>query len=192
MIIGVTGTTGAGKDTLAHYLAGKGFCHISLSNLIREELAAKGIPLTRKNLQDYGTAKRKDLGLGVWAQKALSRMDIGKNYVITSIRNPGEVKTLANSGKLVLVAVDAPEKLRFARVADRIERSENDAATFADFKKAEARELESELAARQQMAECIAMAQFNIANDRDFGAFFEKIDGILAGIGSETGGRNII
>ena len=39
--IGVTGTLGSGKDTLAAYLVSKGFEHISLSDLIREELKKK-------------------------------------------------------------------------------------------------------------------------------------------------------
>ncbi len=45
MIIGVTGKMGAGKDTFAVYLGKKGFIHISLSDIIRQEAVARGLSL---------------------------------------------------------------------------------------------------------------------------------------------------
>ncbi len=44
MILGITGTFAAGKDTVAEYLKTKGFSVFSLSDAIRDECAARVIP----------------------------------------------------------------------------------------------------------------------------------------------------
>ena len=60
MIIGITGPYCSGKDTVAEYLAGMSFRHISLSDMIRNELRGKGKTPTRAALikkgNEYTTA----------------------------------------------------------------------------------------------------------------------------------------
>ena len=46
MIVGITGFFCAGKDTMAAMLQQKGFNHISLSDIIREELSSRSIPFS--------------------------------------------------------------------------------------------------------------------------------------------------
>ncbi len=180
MIIGVTGTTGAGKDTLARYLEKKGFLHISPSDIIREEANKKGVELTRSNLQDLGNQMRRAGGLGVFAKKALEKIQKGENYVVTSVRNPGEIKTLAQNQRFVLWAVDAPQKERFLRISLLRQRGEGESFTFEEFKKSEAREIELSDKSSQQIAECIKMADFMIFNDSGLESFFRKIDALLS------------
>ncbi len=180
MIIGVTGTTGAGKDTLARYLEKKGFLHISLSDIIREEANKKGVELTRSNLQDLGNQMRRADGLGVFAKKALEKIRKGENYVVTSVRNPGEIKTLAENRRFVLWAVDAPQKERFLRISSPRRRGEGDPFTFEEFKKSEAREIESSDKSSQQIAECMETADFTVFNDSSLESFFRKIDALLS------------
>jgi len=185
MIIGITGTAGAGKDTLARYLSGAGFFHISLSDIIREEARRRGLSLSRRNLQDLGNQMRRRYGLGIFSEKALAKIKKGKNYAITSIRNPGEVVPLARRREFVLLAVDAPQEQRFCRVAGR-GRENGEEDVFEAFKKSEAREIASPDASSQQLAECMKMAQFKIINDTDLGSFFGKVDAVMARIAADS------
>lgn len=186
MIIGVTGATGAGKTTFVRYLFSKGFEHLSLSDLIRNELALRNMEVTRKNLQDVGNEMRRKFGLGFWAKKALEIMRPGHNYVIDSIRNPGEVASLAASGNFTLFAVAAPLDARFSRMACRPERAEKEPVTLAAFKASEGREVGSADAYRQQLEECVRLARVTIANDSGLAEFFARIDAGLEGIRAEN------
>jgi len=176
MIIGVTGATGAGKTTFVRYLSAKGFEHLSLSDMIRNELNLRGMEITRENLQDVGNEMRRKFGLGVWAKKVLDIMRPGRNYVIDSIRNPGEIETLAASGDFALVAVTAPLEARFLRMSCRAERGEKEPATLAAFEKSEAREADSEQSCNQQLDQCVRMAKIIIPNESGLAEFFTKID----------------
>lgn len=50
LIIGIVGTAGSGKDTLAEYLQKKGFIYTSLSDRIREECDRLNLSRDRDNL----------------------------------------------------------------------------------------------------------------------------------------------
>jgi len=182
MIIGVTGTAGAGKDTFARYLVEKGWKHLSLSDFIREEASERGLAATRDNLQNLGNDLREKRGLGALAEKARKKMRENANYVVTSIRNPAETKTLAEPGNFILVAVSTPLKTRFNRLQKRDGKKGSILPTLQEFKISEARELESPAPASQQLNECIAMADVAVNNDSDIKSFFRKIDGILLGL----------
>lgn len=138
MIIGITGYLGAGKDTVADYFKKMGYEHISLSDILREDLRNAKKKVTRENLQELGAQLRQLSGDGLLAQRALSLLDPRKNYIISSIGTVGEIKTLKKNQHFVLVFVDAPQKTRFERIAAR--KREEDPTTFADFQKHEAKE----------------------------------------------------
>ncbi len=179
MRIGVTGPMGAGKTTFVRYLSSKGFEHLSLSDFIRDEVARRDMVLTRESLQNVGNQMRQKYGLGVWAQKALEIMRPGQNYVIDSIRNPGEIAALAAVGDFILLAVTAPLEARFARMSRRSEREEKEPATLAAFKMSEARETGSSAAHSQHLDECARLARITIDNNSGMPEFFAKIDRFL-------------
>ena len=177
MIIGVTGNNGSGKDTFARYLVErKGFEHISLSDFIREETAKRGIDLARNNFHEVANRMREERGAGILAKIARERMVKGKNYVVTSIRNPGEIKALEESDDFVMVSVDAPIKIRFNRIMERNRKNEKELLSFEEFEKFEADELKSLSTSSQQMKECIDMARFKIDNSGSLEAFPKEIE----------------
>jgi dephospho-CoA kinase len=179
MIIGVTGNNGSGKDTFADYLvSNKGFVHISLSDFIREETVRRGMEMTRFNFHDVGNDMRESSGPCVLASLALDKMDKNKDYVITSIRNPNEIRELEKAGNFALAAVDAPVETRFNRIIERNRKNEKEIISFEAFKKFEAEELESQLSSSQQIKECIEMAKFNIDNGCDMEEFSERIGAV--------------
>ena len=174
--IGVTGTFCAGKDTFANYLIEKhGFTHLSLSDMLREELKKHGIPLTRENLQREGTRLREAEGNYALARRALQAMEDDKNYIISSIRNPLEIKELSQAKQFTLVAVEAPAEMRFERMVAR-GRKESEPDSFESFREAEKKEMTSDNDSGQQIQKCIDMAQFSIQNDSTIEVFHKKIE----------------
>lgn len=119
MIIGITGTYCAGKDTAAGILERKGFIHISISDILNQYCTAQGKEPTRENLTEMGNNLRKEYGAGILGKLALDGMQKGKNYVVTSIRNPAEVVELRKSLDFYLIKLDAPLDLRYARFIKR-------------------------------------------------------------------------
>ena len=107
MIIGLTGTNGSGKTAY------------SLSDVIREELAAKGLAPNRENLIAEGNRLRSELGSAILAHRVGRRLRPDQNYVIDSIRNPREVQALREWGEFRLLHLDAPRELRYERVVRR-------------------------------------------------------------------------
>ena len=174
--IGVTGTFCSGKDTFANYLIEKhNFIHLSLSDMLREVLKNKEIPITRENLQKEGTTLRETEGNNALAKRALEAMDDDKNYIISSIRNPLEIKELGQAKNFTLAAIIAPPEMRFERMAAR-GRKESEPDTFEQFQASELKEMESDNDSGQQIQKCIDMSQFSIQNDSTIEAFHKLID----------------
>ena len=88
MILGLTGTNGAGKTSAAAWLRERGFLYESLSDEIRRELESRGLPATRDNLTRVGNEMRTAGGAGVLARRIKQRLEPGADYVIDSIRTP--------------------------------------------------------------------------------------------------------
>ncbi|MDP6625948.1 MAG: AAA family ATPase, partial [Nitrospinota bacterium] len=119
MIIGLTGENCSGKGTLADYLQKKSFYFYSLSDVIRDELASKGIDITRDTLIKEGNDLRQKSGAAVLAVRTAAKLQADKNYVIDSIRNPYEVEELKKLNRFVLLKVLASPENRFERMKDR-------------------------------------------------------------------------
>ena len=94
MIIGLTGRNASGKGEVAKVLQEGGFYYLSLSDLLRKELADRRLEVTRENLIRVGREMRNRYGGGFLADRALQQIDVDKNYIVDSIRNPREVEVL--------------------------------------------------------------------------------------------------
>jgi len=178
MIIGVTGTMASGKDSVSDYLKEKGFFHFSLSDAIRAECDKRGLPKDRDTLRNLGNELREKQGAGVLAKFALEAIEKSgaKNAVITSIRNPEEVKLLKKRGGFIFLAVDAPVELRYKRAKSR--HREDDFVDFETFKKQEKMEMAGG-PGKQNLGEVMAMADHILINDGTMENLRKKIDLIL-------------
>ncbi len=179
MLIGLTGTNGAGKGEVAKYLREKGFNYFSLSDILREELNKKSLELSRKNLQNIGNQLRKKFGPGILAERTIKK--IKDKSIIDSIRNPEEIRKLREFAKksgtvFFLLSVDAPIKLRFERLKER--RTIESAETLEEFKKREQFEMGKEIH-WQQIDTCMKMADYTIINDGTLEKLYKKINKIL-------------
>ncbi len=175
MIVGVTGFFCSGKDTLAAVLQAKGFEHISLSDMLREELRERGEAITIANLTRVGNELRREAGPGVLAARALERMDYARNWVVTSIRHPAEIANLRQRPDFVMVFVEADQRLRFERSLSR--GREGDPPTFEDFAAAEDQQMRPEGGdpAAQALAACRELADDRIENNATLEEFRERV-----------------
>ena len=159
MIIGLTGKNAAGKGELAKHLQGKGFSYFSLSDALRDEATRLGRDHSRDTLIKLGTEMRENYGNSVLAKKINEKVmklkkEGKKDFVIDSIRNPGEIKELRKNRGFILIGVHADTEIRFQRLLKRGRLG--DARTFKEFKSHEARENNNE-GAGQQLDKCLEM-----------------------------------
>ena len=184
MIIGLTGRNGAGKGTVAEYLKKKGFYYLSLSDILREELEKQGKEITRENLIKLGNELRTKSGPGVLAERTNAKLSFEKNYVIDSIRNPGEVNALKQNKNFFLINVDAAADTRFDRLKER--NRENDPQTKEEFEALERKEEENEDKAAQQLKETREMTDVTLMNESSIEELGNKIDKVLFDFSKEV------
>lgn len=180
MIIGITGHYGSGKDTAADYLISKGYTKFSLSDILRAEAKTRGLVPDREALITIGNELRGKYGPGILAKRARETFGNG-NYVVPSIRNPGEIIELRKDPRFILIALDAPTRTRYDRHVQQ-ERADK-IKTYDEFVASEKRE-ESADSAGQQLHLCVKMADALVMNDGDKNAFFSKIERVIADISS--------
>jgi len=180
MIIGLTGKNGSGKGIVADYLKTGGFIYHSLSDIIRDEITKSGTEITRERLIAKGRELRSKGGPSVLAEKILEQLDIDKNYVIDSIRNPAEVQALKRRKDFQLFYIDADQKIRFERIKQR--GRENDPQTFEKFVELENKELKSKDPAAQQLENTAELADIVVENNESVRELENKIKDIIVGL----------
>ena len=173
-LIGLTGPNGAGKGEAAAFFAARGYACRSLSDIIREELEAVGLPADRDHLIAKGNAMRREGGADVLARLLLER--VTGRTIIDSIRNPAEVERFRREDGFILLAVDAPAPLRYERVLRR--GREESASTLGEFIRKEAEEMGTSPAV-QQIHRCIEMADAVVANDGSLEQLHRRLEAFL-------------
>jgi dCMP deaminase len=164
MILGVAGPYAAGKGEVVAYLRERSFAAFSLSDVIREELAARGQDETRERMIETGRELRARFGEAVLAERLLARVQGDRNTVVDSIRHPAEVAALRNATtRFRLVWVDADPAARLARL--RARGRGGDPGSRAELERLEGRELGGADPAGQQLLAVRALADDVIRND---------------------------
>lgn len=140
-VFGLVGPIASGKGVVAKILQKRGFKAFSLSDVIREELRKKNLPITRKNLQDEGDGLRKRYGSGILAKRVVQKIKKGNltRVVVDSIRNPVEIDYLKKAFPIKIIGITAKQKKRFEYLKKR--NYLNDPKTWEEFLKADNREL---------------------------------------------------
>ncbi len=178
MIIGITGLPCSGTDTVGRFLVEKGFIWYSYSDLLREELRAKGEEITRKSMQDLANAIRATQGSDAMSKKLLAKMESGKNYVVGTIRNPGEVEALRKRKDFVLLGMHASPKIRFERMLLR--NRESDPLTWEDFCNLELKEQGiGQASSGLRISDCLKLADKVIVNEGTFDELNEEVNNLL-------------
>ena len=78
MIIGLTGSIAAGKETLTRFLRKKGFKYFITSDLLKEKLEKRGVEITRESMQDLGDELREKHGAEVLMKMLLNKIEVNE------------------------------------------------------------------------------------------------------------------
>lgn len=185
MILGITGTNGAGKGTVVDYLvANNGFTHYSVREEITTELERRGLEVNRTNMNEVGTELRQTHGPAYFSTLFVARArEQGlEDIVIESIRNPFEAKALKELGGFTLI-VDADRKVRYERAVTR--GSATDKVSFEEFCAQEDREMQSEDPsdpAKMSIHAVMQLADATIHNDGTLEELPAEIERALAAL----------
>ena len=183
MIIGITGTNGAGKGEVVRYLVEeKGFTHFSVRDEITAEIERRGLVADRPTLNEVGTDLRATHGpdyfIKLFVQRALEEGI--ENIAIESIRSPIEAKTLRSLGGKLIV-VDADLETRYNRVVLR--GAATDKVSFEEFCAQQEREMTSEdptNPAKMDIRAVIEQADVHLQNNGLLQDLYTEIDTTLA------------
>ncbi|HMA78155.1 MAG TPA: AAA family ATPase [Candidatus Paceibacterota bacterium] len=178
MIIGITGTDGAGKGTAVEYLKTKGFTHYSAREFIVAEIERQALPVTRNQMRLTANQMRAEHGNEYVIKQAYEQAAAAgiTNAVIESVRAAAEAKYLKSQGG-ILLAVDANPELRYERVQAR--RSASDQVTYEQFLEQEALEKNDPDPNGMQKAIVMEMADYTIMNDGTVAELEKQIETFL-------------
>lgn len=180
MIIGITGTLGSGKGTVVDYLVReKGFNHYSMSGFLKEEMRKQGLEINLPQIAKFANELRAEFGPAYVAECLydIAKSD-GGNSVIESLRVLGEVEVLRQKGDFYLLSVDADIRQRYERIAAR--RSELDQVSWAEFVAAEKEQMDAGASHKQNLAACMAEADFCLTNNGTIEDLHIQLEEILS------------
>jgi dephospho-CoA kinase len=185
MIIGITGTLGAGKGTVVEYLKGKGFTHYSVRDFLTAELTKRGLEKNRDNMLVVANDLRATYGPGYIADQLIAQAKKntekdtesgGGNAVIESIRSLGEGATIKAAGGRMW-AVDADLPVRYARITKR--GSETDAVSYEKFVQDEQAEYANTDPSKNNLQKLIETADVVFQNNGGQGELFAQVEAAL-------------
>jgi len=187
LIIGITGTLGAGKGTIVDYLINqKRFKHFSVRSFLIEEIEKRGLIVNRDSMTKIANELRAQNSPSYIVDCLfLKAVSTGENCIIESIRTPGEIDSLKKKGRFILFAVDADPVVRYDRVVLR--NSETDKISYETFIQNEQREMNSDDPNKQNLHACIQQADYVFSNNGTLEALTLQVETALKEI--ENHGR---
>lgn len=175
IIVGITGTLGAGKGTIVDFLVqNKQFKHYSVRGYLLEEIKKRGLPENRDFMVKVANDLRQKHGSSyIVEQLFLEAKESNSNTIIESIRNVGEIEALQKLGNFILIGVDADPKIRYERIINRA--SETDNISYEVFLENEKREMNSNNPNSQNIKACMDKANIIFDNSKDFENLYKQI-----------------
>jgi len=182
LIIGITGTLGAGKGTIVDFLEKeKGFVHFSVRAFIAEEIVRRGLIVNRDSMVLVANDLRKNNTPSYITDRLYEKaLAMGKDSIIESIRTPGEVYSLRAKGGFYLLAVDADPEARYRRITSR--KSETDHISYVTFLENEQREMRSTDPNSQNLGKCMELADYKLLNNGTIEQLNRQVERILGEI----------
>lgn len=178
MILGITGTIGAGKGTVVEYLKQRGFAHYSSSGILKEILAGRGLPATRLNMSMLADELMREYEGGVLQVSHERAQAEGKtDYILEAIHRESEAAYVRSLGGHIL-GVDADIATRYERSVRRGE-GEKDNVTFEEFLQNSKREDDGRGETGANIRAVMRGADVILTNDGTFEELVAQIDEAL-------------
>jgi dephospho-CoA kinase len=175
-VIGIIGSKGSGKDTLASYISKKyGAGHHAHSEILSDLLTIIRVPKTRMNKIKL-VQLRKAFGENVLIN-ALNKKLVQENrdtQVITGIRFDNELENIRQYDRNLVIYIDAPLEKRFEWQKERKQYAGDEDMSFEEFVRiGEKEETEIHIQRLGQLAD------HRIENDADLQTLYTKVDEII-------------
>lgn len=172
-VIAFTGPKYSGKDTAAAYVGKElELPVVQISAPLREICRERGQELTRENLIRIGAELAGKYGDDYLARLALERVE--GNFLLTGVRQVGQIALLRSEAKLQLVAVTADVNKRFERAKQS---ASEDAKTLEEFIVQEDRE--NRPPNPQDVYACMDEAKWTIKNNGSIADLQEELEQFL-------------
>ena len=170
-IIGIVGRIGAGKDTVAEYLARKyRYAVVAFRDAVKDVTEKEGLEANRANMQAVSKKYRDRYGADYFTNIVLKKIgESGPKVIVKEMRTDGDVLPLKKAfPRMKIIITEAHAEKRFERMFAR--GRPGDPQTLEEFEKQDERE--EELGYTQ----ALEYADFAIKNDGTLGELYEKID----------------
>ncbi|MBQ6355225.1 AAA family ATPase [Candidatus Saccharibacteria bacterium] len=181
-IVAFVGMSGSGKSVAVDYMTEKGWPKVYFGGMILKEMERRGIERTAESEKKFREMIRETEGKE-WVVKQVIEevrrlIEAGqKKIVLDGVYSWTEYKVLkkefSEPGQITFVAIVEPKKMRYKRVAERIERPFN-LQEIRDRDKSEIENLEK--------GGPIAAADYYVLNDGSIAELHERIAAVLAEI----------
>ena len=177
-IIALVGMSGSGKSVAVEHLTDLGYPKVYFGGMILREMEARGIAITPENEKAFREKIRAEEG-NDWVVKQVIKdahrlIEAGqKRIVLDGVYSWTEYVMLKKEfpGEMIFIALVLPKKLRYKRVATRLERP---------FNRAEIIERDRSEIENLEKGGPIAAADYYILNDGTIEETNRKLDDILA------------
>ncbi len=178
MIIGVTGTNGAGKGTVVDYLVAKGFAHFSVREFLIEEIKRRGLELDRMRdvANDLRATHERNISSSFFSSARLKRAKRCHRIYPRHPRSGVPQEEWAQ-----LFAVDANRHIRYERVVLRASHTDN--VDFDTWVMEEEREWHNEAAHDMNVPGVMKLADHTFHNDGSLEDLHAQIDQALVNLG---------
>jgi dephospho-CoA kinase len=174
MIIGLTGSYGAGKGSVVEYLKSKGFTHYSASGYITEEIERRGLTVNRDAMIEVANDLRHTHGATYIIEQLYARaLEVGGDVIIESLRAVAEVDKIRALGGVV-IGIDADKRLRYERSQKR--GSVKDGVTFEHWEEQERKEMNPDDPEKQDVFGALKKSDIIIQNNSTLEDLYSNID----------------
>lgn len=184
IVVGLVGPIASGKGTAVKMLTKKGFASYSLSDRIREEIRRRGQEVTRESLNLVSNEMRQSLGRDILPKQTadLINSEQPSKVTVDAIRNPAEIIYFKEKFGAKIIGVVADQKKRFEFFEKR---GTNNIGieTWEQFKALDDQEFAQEGKHKQQINECLKLADVIIENNGTIEELKTKIDSFIASVG---------
>ncbi len=124
-IVVIVGLPGSGKTEVINYLIKRlGWSKIYLGEATFEEMAQRGLAIDEKNERKIREELRKKYGsacYALWAIKKIKKLKVNQSVLVESLYSWAEYLEFRKvfGGDFFVVAIYAPSRVRYARLAER-------------------------------------------------------------------------
>lgn len=183
VVIGLVGPIASGKGTVIDFLKGKGFKAYSTSDVLKEEIAARGLEITRATCNAVSNELRETFGANILAVRTAEviEQDNREHVVIDAIRNPSEIEFFRNKFVAKIVGIVADQQKRYTFFVQRRTYTD-EIQNFEQFKELDDREFAQNGEHKQQIKACLELSDVIIENNGTVEELRQKVYEFISSI----------